>query len=118
MWPQRISTWYFALFPPADVRVQRAIRRILERQARDANEKLNESWYWGPIGGDVFDAVRAADTAIGSVATSGHIYQYLIAVEDALAEAHERYRRDAVDEGGYGSATFHEIRRGIKALRR
>jgi hypothetical protein len=108
---------WFALFPPAEVRLARAIERILKRQAEDAQEKLKESWYWSAIGGDVFTAMRQAGFAIDRVERGDDLDSYLAAVEHALAEAHEEYRRNEFDEGGYGSATFHEIRRDIKLLR-
>jgi|RhiMethySRZTD1v2_1073278.scaffolds.fasta_scaffold143218_2 hypothetical protein len=108
---------WFALFPPPEVRLARAIERILNRHAEDAQEKLKESWYWGPVGGDVFTAMRQAGFAIDRVEHRADLDSYLAGVEHALAEAHEEYRRNEFDEGGYGSATFHAIRRDIKLLR-
>ena len=62
--------------------------------------------------------MRQAGFAIDRVERRADLDSYLAAIEHALAEAHEDYRRDEFDEGGYGSATFHEIRRDITSLRK
>jgi hypothetical protein len=104
--------------PSAEERVARALDEMLAQQEADARDKRENAWYWGETWRDVSEAVDAARRAIGSVPRRPDLDAYLRAVETALAQAHDHYREHARDEGGYGSGTLHEIRRGVEGVGR
>jgi signal peptidase I len=96
----------------------RRIDAIFARQAADGTEKKNSPMYPGSVGDDVLGAVVAARGAVGHIGSSEDAHAFLSAAVLRVAEAHEQWRSNEVDEDGYGSATFHEIRRDLDALLR
>jgi hypothetical protein len=86
---------------------------ILARQLADANQRLSSSHWTGPdghnVGRDVFQAYGIAlDVARGARSLEDLI--------TTLSRAAAAYRERPGDPDGYGSATFGEIERDLKAL--
>lgn len=99
------------------VPIELELDAILGRQRQEASQMLRDAWYWGLNGSSVAVAVEHAAVAIGTVARSHDLVQYLEDVHAALATAHEEFRQSDPDEDGFGSATFHEIRTAVVTLR-
>jgi CheY-like chemotaxis protein len=96
--------------------MQHWIAEILERENGDAAHKTKEGWYWGDAGRCVGKAVFRAKSAMASVAVDHDLNAYLERLDAALAAALQKYRADDEDPDGFGAATFHGIRRDVKAL--
>ena len=103
---------------PIDVReaIEGWIAEILQRQHGDAEDKTQAAWYWGDTGGCVAKAASGAGRAIATIARDPDPHVYLDRLDVALAVALEKYRADCEDPDGFGAATFHGIRRDVKAL--
>ena len=86
---------------------------ILARQLADANKRLGSSYWTGPDGHNVgLDVFKAYGIAL-AVAGRARSLDELKATMTAAAAA---YRERPGDPDGYGSATFGEIERDLKAL--
>ncbi|HZS36078.1 MAG TPA: hypothetical protein VFF06_04595 [Polyangia bacterium] len=70
------------------------------------------------VGDDVIAAVESARRALAAAPVVGFSWldDHALLV-DAVVRAHAEFRRAERDPDGYGSATLHELRRGIAALR-
>ncbi len=94
--------------------VEQYIEDIFEKQMRDARRRQMQEGF-EPTG----DAVaHAAQWAFGSLRTVPRIPKenYLERCLERLNKAHQEYRQSADDDAGYGSATFHEMRRDLERL--
>ena len=86
---------------------------ILARQLADANKRLGSSYWTGPdghnVGLDVFKAYGIALAVAGRARS-------LDELKTTMTAAAAAYRERPGDPDGYGSATFGEIERDLKAL--
>jgi hypothetical protein len=92
------------------------IAEIFDREYADAEHKTKESLYWGDTEGCVATAAFCAKRATAAVVLDPDLHAYLDRLDAALSDALQNYRADHEDIDGFGAATFHGIRRDVKAL--
>ncbi|MBX3575815.1 MAG: hypothetical protein KF723_01305 [Rhizobiaceae bacterium] len=96
--------------------VEAAVRAVFAHETADGTGKrANPYWSSGGhnVGTDVLIAVSAARRSLhGGRSATLTLGRSL----ELLETAHERYRREEDDPDGFGSATFHAIRRAFEAL--
>jgi hypothetical protein len=89
-------------------------------EQRQQGESWRASSYYTPgghnVGDDVCGAAVLALATVRDMPRRGDAAAYHAALYAALHGAHQMYREEAEDPDGYGSATFHEILRGLNAL--
>jgi hypothetical protein len=92
------------------------IREIFSRETEDGNTKRG-SIFWTHngrnVGGDVLTALVEAKHCLKTPEATSLTLSEAIA---RLEAAHDRYRLGYEDEDGFGSATFHAIRRTFYEL--
>jgi hypothetical protein len=92
------------------------IRAIFRGEFDDGNRKRGDS-YWSSNGRNVgADVLTAAVEARMSLSTGDAGILTLGQALERLAAAHETYSLGNEDPDGFGSATFHAIRRNFEAL--
>lgn len=94
----------------------RLIEAALDVQRKDRDMRLAEAWQWGDTGYWVGRAVRQAEAVLCDVPETGDLNSWLQSRREVLADVHERYRQEADDPDGYGSGTFHELRRALDEI--
>lgn len=90
-------------------------RLLLEEERQDAQRRLADTEYWGDTGAWVNRAIVKVEQAIDGVpfAPDTRLDDWTGAVEAAIEAAHESFRKEEDDPDGYGSATFHAVRRRL-----
>jgi hypothetical protein len=96
----------------------RRLDAIFAKQDADAAEKRSSPMYPPSVASDVLRASVAARGVVGRIQPGWTAHAFLAAAVVRVADAHERWRSEEEDEDGFGSATFHEIRRDLDALLR
>lgn len=94
----------------------RLLEAALDVQRKDRDMRLEEAWQWGDTGYWVGRAVREAEAVLCDVPETGDLNSWLQSRREVLADVHERYRQEADDPDGYGSGTFHELRRALDEI--
>jgi hypothetical protein len=90
-----------------------AILRAQEDWLRHAQERGNHP---GQVINAVQTAINACRSVVSSVAPRDGRDEYVRHLLEALDRRHDQYRREEDDEDGYGSSTFHEVKRELNAL--
>lgn len=93
-----------------------AVRAIFAHETADGTGKRADS-YWSSGGHNVgTDVLTAVNEARQCLRLDGETPLTLGRSLQLLEAAHDQYRRAHEDPDGFGSATFHAIRRGFEAL--
>ena len=99
--------------------VRTALLAAVEREEQDAASKIADRWYWRQTGFAVSEATRTIRATIEALRTDGLSARvYFDLAQEALAAGHERYRQEAIDEDGFGSGTWWDVRRAADAIGR
>lgn len=85
------------------------IEAALDVQRQDRDMRQANTGYWGDTGYWVALAVREAEAVLSDPPETDDARAWLQSRRDLLARVHERYRQDADDPDGFGSATFHGL---------
>jgi hypothetical protein len=93
----------------------------IQQQEEAAKRKLQESWYWGPVGCIELQAVAQMRAQVTSV-LSTHRNRWWVPTPLLVRQCHtnlldaaDNWRANPIDEDGYGMATVHAIRRTLEA---
>ncbi len=98
-----------------------ALLKAIQRQEDAAKRKLQQSWYWGPVGCIELQAAAQARTQVASL-LSPHRNRWWVPTPLLVRQCHTNllqaaasWRANPIDEDGYGMATAHAIRRTLEA---
>lgn len=95
------------------------LRTALDEEIRDGDERNAKRWYWGDTGYWVHSAVAWASRVMDPDQVPDPVdpARWLVDACPALEKVHAEYRNEREDPDGYGSATLHQLRRRLEALR-
>jgi hypothetical protein len=98
----------YSLFKPIFEREKYAWKNIEEYEGAGGTER---SIYY-----DSLNAVEICRNKISGIPDQQDDHLYIVKVVAALKRARERYRYEALDDGGYGVSTFHMVIKEITAI--
>ncbi len=101
---------------PSATDIDAAVRAVFAHESADGTSKRANP-YWSSGGHNVgTDVLVAVNEARQCLRLSGDTSLTVGRSLQLLAAAHDRYRREEEDPDGFGSATFHAIRRAFEEL--
>ena len=92
------------------------LNAIFEKQEAWVKQAETNGNYTGDVINSVHAAIHSCRNAVGRLSPQTDRESYIAALLAALDKSHDDFRREQEDEYGYGSSTFHEIKRDVAAL--